>query len=152
MPDNLYALLFVTICAGILPSLYLLFYRLYLKIAYDKAEGKVLSREESIKRIKFKGFKREDVEDLPLKAFIEFETSEGTLTVESLYEYDNEEYERNFPSNEVIVLYDHKHPDKSYILSNEFKRRFIKVSLGFAVFALLAVGAEFTAFIYLGMI
>ena len=65
--------------------------------------------------------------------------------------YD-EEYDKFFQTKEADVLYSSKNPAKSYIMKSEYKRRFIRVSVGFAVFALLASVAEFTAFIYLGMI
>ncbi len=152
MPDSLAALLIGAACVGVMPMLYMAVYRLYLKIAYNEAAGTVLSRDESFKRLKFKGFKREDVDDLPLKAFVEFDTSDGKVVVESVYEYDNEEYERVFASKQAAVLFDRKHPDKNYVLKNEYKRRFIKVSVGFLVFALLAAGTQITAFIYLGML
>ena len=151
MPDSLIAALVITACIGVMPSLYMLFYRLLLKVSFDEARGTVLEREESFKRLKFKGFKREDVTDLPLKALIEFDTSEGKVTVQSRYEYDNEEYDKAFPTKEAGVLYNHKRPDKGYIIKSEYKRHFIKISLGSVIFAMLAVGAEFTVFIYLGM-
>ncbi|MBR1384075.1 MAG: hypothetical protein IJ555_09780 [Ruminococcus sp.] len=153
MPDSLLAILVVTACVGVVPLMFVLFYRCFLGITRRSTTADVLSREDGYKAVFMRAADNaEDIEYHPLKAVIEFETDDGKIRVLSYYKYDAQDHQKVFPNGQTEVLYSASDPKKSYVLKKEFNRRYLAKALVVLVFAVLAAGVEVSVFIYLGMI
>ncbi len=152
MPDSLIAALAVTFGLAFVILFGMLVYKLTLGLFMNKAYAKVIGKDSGFKHKPLKKPNDEQDSDEPMKAIIEFEVDDGKkVKVFSTQEYDSEQYEKVFPSEDIVVFYNKRRPDKNYIVKNELNRRLLHILIVVLLLTLLAVGAELTLFVYLGM-
>lgn len=152
MPDSLIAALAVTFGLAFVILFGMLVYKLTLGLFMNKAYAKIIGKDSGFKYDPLKKPDEEQDSDEPMKALIEFETDDGKkVKVLSFQEYDDEHYEKVFPSEDIVVFYNDRRPDKNYIVKNELNKRLVHILIVVLLLTLLAVGAELTLFVYLGM-
>ena len=155
MRTSLAAALAATMLIAFVPPVFFAFYRLMIGLFWQSAEGKVTGKDIGYKN-KAEGSRvyklsSEDEEELPLKAAVEFDAGDKKVKVLSHYNYDKESYDKLFDSDSVTVLYSRTAPDKGYMITKEYKKHYIRVSLKLALICLCLISVEVIVFLYLEM-